>query len=154
MTDGDRPASGLSPTPGLGPAEPLWRLVPTRHADGRGVADFMLLIPGLGGRPVVAREQVVAAIRTVCESYAGRVAFADINYTLNVLWVSVDAEPGLAGQVAQSIRARVPDALLVGGHLGALPGAVVRVERGGWWGRLRRLSRRIPGRLPQPPTEP
>ena len=128
----------------LSPAPPLWRLAPTRAHDGRCLADFMLWIPRLGDRPEPSRERIAQMIREVCESYGEQVAFADLNYAINVLWVSVAAEPGLAGRVAQSIRGRVPDALLVGGQLGAvaLPPATVKSDHSVLrWG-LRRLSRR------------
>ena len=136
--------------PRVGPAQPLWRLAPTRGDDGRCLADFMMLIPGLARKPQACRERVASLIREVCESYGDRVAFADINYRINVLWVSVAADPGLGGQVARSIRQRVPDALLVGGHLGvssALQAAAP--PRDGWWQRLRRLSKGV-ARLPNP----
>ncbi len=134
----------------LDPAQPLWRIAPTRGDDGRYLADFMMLIPGLGGRPQAAREWVASRVREVCESYGEQVAFADINYSLNVLWVSVAAEPGLAGRVAQSIRGRVPEALLVGGQLGAVPTPLARVDRRGLWSRLRGLSRRVTARIQGP----
>ena len=110
----------------------------------------MMLIPGLGGRSQQARELIAGRVREVCESYGHQVAFADINYSLNVLWVSVTAEPGLAGRVAQSIRGRVPEALLVAGQLGAVPAPLVRVQRDGLWSRLRRLSRRVTERIEGP----
>jgi hypothetical protein len=127
----------------LGPAQPLWRVVPTHGGDGRCLADFMMLIPQLGSGPRRRRDQVTQSIRDVCESYGDRVAFADINYSINVLWVSVVAEPGLGGRVAASVRQRVPEALLVGGQL-ATAGALQGVARrpGFWRQRLRRLSRR------------
>jgi hypothetical protein len=134
----------------MDPAPPLWRLAPTRGDDGRCLADFMMLIPGLGGRPERARALVAGRVREVCESYGGQVAFADINYSLNVLWVSVAAEPGLAGRVAQSIRGRVPEALLVGGQLGAVPATPALLGRSALWTRLRRLSRRITARIEGP----
>lgn len=133
----------VTPGPGMTPAEPLWRLAPTRGEDGRSLADFMMLIPGLAGRPGVCRDQVVMSIREVCESYGDQVAFADVNFAINVLWVSVVAEPGLGGRVAGSIRERVPDALLVGGQLalgGGLQGADPPRHR--WWHLLRGLPRR------------
>lgn len=128
----------------LTPAPPLWRLAPTRAQDGRNVADFMMWIPGLGKRSERSRERTARLIREVCESYGGQVVFADINYAINVLWVTVAAEPGLTGRVAQSIRGRVPDALLVGGQLGAmaLPVAEAAKTRPRFWNRFRRLSRR------------
>jgi hypothetical protein len=108
------------------------------------MADFMMLIPGLASRPRLCRDQVAAGIREACESYGDQVVFADVNYTINVLWVSVVAEPGLGGRVARSIRERVPDALLIGGQLAA-GGALTTSgsHRGGWRRRLRGLSRRV-----------
>jgi len=141
----DNPSNGaLHAVRPLSPAPPLWKLAPTRAHDGQCLADFMMWIPGLGDRPELSRERTVRLIREVCESYGEQVAFADINYAINVVWVSVAAEPGLAGRVAQSIRGRVPDALLVGGQLGAavLPAAAVGSVQPNLWWRLRRLSRR------------
>jgi hypothetical protein len=131
----------------FGPAAPLWQLVPTRGEDGRCLADFMMLIPRLGSRPEVCRERVALAIREVCESYGRRVAFADINYAINVLWVSLAAEPQLAGRVAQSIRDRVPEALLIGGQLGAAALPALRPSDHRWWPLhvLVRRSRRLLG---------
>ena len=102
MAMSKKPATtgGMVPPGPFGPAQPLWRVVPTRGDDGRCLADFMMLIPRLGARPRRYRDQVTQAIREVCESYGDRVTFADVNLTLNVLWVSVAAEPGLSGRVA------------------------------------------------------
>ena len=119
-----------------------------RAEDGRCVADFMMLVPGLGARPIPVRERIAGLIREACAGYGGRVVFADVNYAINVVWVSVLAEPGLAGDVARSIRERVPDALLVGGQLGGAstlpvgPTTLLRI-----WRRLRGWSRRA---LPDP----
>ncbi|MCB1787532.1 MAG: hypothetical protein H6953_06760 [Chromatiaceae bacterium] len=125
----------------LAPAPPLWRLAPTRAADGRPLADFMMLIPGLGERPQMVREHIAGSIREVCEAYGDQVAFADVNLAINVLWVSVTAEPGLAGRVAQSIRGRVPEARLIGGQLGASPMPVARGAD--WRARARRCWHRV-----------
>jgi hypothetical protein len=131
---------GLTAAPKYSPAAPLWRLAPTRAEDGRCVADFMMLIPGLGRRPRIYRERVAVLVRDVCESYGRQVVFADINYAINVLWVSVAAEPGLAGQVARAIRQRVPEALLVGGQLGAVAGMpACRTGFAAWRRRIGRL---------------
>lgn len=151
MADDDPPCDALRAGPLFGPAAPLWRLVPTRGGDGRCLADFMMLIPGLGNRPPASRERVANAIREVCESYGEQVTFADVNYAINVLWVSVVAEPCLAGRVAQSIRARVPEALLIGGALGTASLPTVR-RRGtaGLWRPVRVLVRRAVRRLTGP----
>jgi hypothetical protein len=103
----------------------------------------MMLIPRLGAKPPWYRDLVTQAIREVCESYGEQVAFADINYAINVLWVSVAAEPGLGGRVAASVRQRVPEALLVGGLLGTACAVPVAASgANSWRQRLRRLSRR------------
>jgi hypothetical protein len=134
----------------LRPAEPLWRLAPTRHSDGRNLADFMMLIPGLADAGGAGRRHVSDSVRGVCESFGGAVAFAEINYRLNILWVSVEAEPGLTGQVASAIRARVPDALLVGGQLGAMPMLPARRWTWrSWLDRLRALPGPVRARLPR-----
>lgn len=125
------------------PAQPLWHLVPTHGCDGHCLADFMMLIPGLRTRSPQYRDQVAQAIREVCETFGDRVAFADINIPINVLWVSVVAEPGLAGRVAASVREQVPEALLIGGQLGAVSALQASSPRSSFWRRgLRRLSRR------------
>lgn len=142
------------PRDALRPAIPLWRVAPTRGDDGRGVADFMMLIPRLAARSALERTHVEQAVREVCESYDGQVVFADINYRINVLWISIAPEPGLACRVARSVRDRVPDALLVGGQLGAATAcAVVGDGRPRWrawldsaWSKGRVLSR-IPRRV-------
>jgi hypothetical protein len=86
---------------------------------------------------------VTALIREVCESYGDQVAFADVNYAINVLWVSVSAEPGLVGRVAQAIRQQVPEALLVGGQLGAICAITPSGPRNrAWRNHLHGLSRR------------
>jgi hypothetical protein len=126
----------------IDPAEPLWRLAPTHDENGQSLADFMMLIPRLGDCPAGVRDCIGSRIRDVCATFGDRVAFADVNYSLNVLWVSVAAEPGLAGQVAQAIRAQVPQARLIGGQLGAVPSGLVASPGRRLWQRLRRLGRR------------
>ena len=150
MSEEKIPPADLPACSGLGPAVPLWRIAPTRDGDGRCLADFMMLIPRLGSRPHAAREQVALQVREVCRAYGGQVVFAEVNYALNLLWVSVAAEPGLAGRVAQSIRGRIPDARLVGGQLGAVPMPVPGVAGGGLGARLRGLRRRMLRRLAGP----
>lgn len=139
-----------SVTPGLTmrPAEPLWRLAPTRDDDGRGLADFMMLLPGLTGATPVVRQQVADTVREVFAEFGEAVAFADINCRLNLLWVSVEAQPGLAARVASAVRRRLPDALLVGGQLGAVPVLPVNARWKRWWSTLRRLPSPLRARLP------
>jgi len=147
QSDGnDRAIAGGTP---MRPAEPLWRLAPTRGDDGRCLADFMMLIPGLSQAGTGGRRHVADAIRGICEDFGESVAFADINYRLNVLWVSVEAEPGLAGRIAAAIRQRVPGAMLVGGQLGAVAALPTATRRWAWWARIRRLPAPLAACLPR-----
>ena len=133
----------------IDPAVPLWRLSPTHADDGQSLADFMMLVPGLAGGGETARRHVTDAVRSVCEDFGDAVAFAEVNYKLNTLWVSVAAEPGLTARVASEIRQRLPDALLIGGQLGAVP-TLTLVTRGwrAWLQcRLSGLSATLPRRL-------
>jgi hypothetical protein len=125
------------PVTPLSPAEPLWRIAPTRSDDGRNLADFMMLIPGLASSGDAARRHVAETLKAVCAQFDDAVAFVELNYRLNLLWVSVVAEPGLSGRVAQAIRVRLPGALLVGGQLGAVP--TLSVVQSGWRARVLRV---------------
>jgi len=141
-----RPVMSRAP---LTPAQPLWQVAPTRGDDGRCLADFMMLLPRLAGGSETVRQHVTDAVRSVCEDFGDAVAFAEVNYKLNTLWVSVVAEPGLTARVATEIRQQIPDALLIGGQLGAVP-SLPQVTRG-WraWlrGRIGVLSASTPRRL-------
>ena len=94
-------------------AAPLRERVPKRDSEGRLLADFMMLIPDLHGHSQRSVADVLARLaRSLSE--CGDVVFADFNLKLNLLWVSVRARPGVTRDVAMRVRARVPEALLVG----------------------------------------
>jgi len=97
----------------LQPDEPLWKRVPTRDAEGRPLADFMMLIPRLRQKPEEGVRATVAELETVLTFYRRFVVFADLNLRLNLLWVSVKPIPGITLEVAAAIKQRVPEALLV-----------------------------------------
>jgi len=107
----------LSVAPGYEPGGPLHRRAPTRTSSGRPVSDLMLLLPGLrqGLEPVVRR--VTAELSAVLGSFGERVLFAELNLTLGLLWVSVQNEPGLCHEVAQTVRGRLPEVRVVGSWL-------------------------------------
>jgi len=54
----------------------------------------------------------VAGLQAVLGDFK-EVVFADLNVSLNLLWVSVKAEPGIISDVAASIQHRVPEARIV-----------------------------------------
>lgn len=94
-------------------AAPLRERVPKRDSNGALLADFMMLIPGLRQRSHASVEDVLARLARAL-SECRDVVFADFNLKLNLLWVSVRARPGVTRDVAMRVRARVPEALLVG----------------------------------------
>lgn len=129
-------------------ARPLWQVAPSRDAEGEAVADFMLLVPRLRERGPAFAEQAAQAVRRVCEQFAGRVHFADLNLRTGAIWISVDATPGLCREVASAIRLRLPEAVTVGGQMGPLRGELTAVsacgQRVNWLSRIRqRVARRL-----------
>ncbi|KPJ93134.1 MAG: hypothetical protein AMJ53_08005 [Gammaproteobacteria bacterium SG8_11] len=97
----------------VNPADPLWKRVPARDADGRPLSDFMMIIPKLRSRSPQRIKEVVLKIEQVLAYYERHVVFADLNLNLNVLWVSLKPAPGMCLEVATAINLHVPDAKLV-----------------------------------------
>lgn len=96
----------------LSVAPPLWQVAPTRDVDGRPLGDFMMLIPRLRQRPPAYIEQTYRLIQAVLARH-DEVVFANINLSINVLWVSMRYRPGLVLELAGAIRYHVPEAVLV-----------------------------------------
>ncbi len=73
----------------------------------------MMFVPGLRkqARPVV--ENTLRKLHLVLLQYQ-EVVFAHFNLPSNLLWVSLKNRPGLTLEIAAAIRARVPEAVLVG----------------------------------------
>ncbi|NIP73352.1 MAG: hypothetical protein GWO16_10130, partial [Gammaproteobacteria bacterium] len=69
----------LIPSIELNPAEPLWKRVPTRDADGTRLSDFMMIIPKLRARPRARVDRTAAEIQGVLARYQKVVVFADLN---------------------------------------------------------------------------
>jgi len=145
-----------SKTPRLGgftAAEPLWQLAPARSAQGRPVADFMMLIPRLRHRGPAFAEHAAQVLQAICRRFDDQVYFADLNLRTGAIWVSVAARPGLCREVAGAIRAELPQALTVGGQLGAVQGGLIAVDvyhRA--FARISRIRQRVLRRLlPSPP---
>jgi len=102
------PFSGAAIEPGT----PLWQIVPTHGADGRPLADFMMLIPGLRSRPQHVINTTLNNLQKALEQYS-EVVFVNLNLKINVLWVSVNCRPGIILELVTSIQRLVPEALLV-----------------------------------------
>jgi len=50
----------------------------------------------------------------VLSRYEDRVVFADLNFKINVLWVSLENRPGLMSELVAALRIKVPEFHLVG----------------------------------------
>jgi len=102
------PFSGAAIEPGT----PLWQIVPTHGEDGRPLADFMMLIPGLRSRPQHAINAILNNLQKALEQ-CSEVVFVNLNLKINVLWVSVNCRPGIILELVTSIQRLVPEAVLV-----------------------------------------
>ncbi len=107
----------LAAAPVFGPGGPLHQRAPTRASAGRPVSDLMLLLPGLRGglEPVVSR--VSAELSAILAGFGERVLFAELNLKLGLVWVTVPGEPGLCHEVAQAVRAQLPETRVIGSWL-------------------------------------
>jgi hypothetical protein len=121
--------------PILHPGGPLWHHAPARDGDGRPLCDFMALVPGLREGPA-AQELIAAQLQAAFNEFEDRVVFANLNLELGVAWITVVAEPGLTGAVADAIRRRLPSVRLVGSQLRPPRSRLLR-----WAGRVRALLR-------------
>lgn len=96
----------------LEPATPLWQVVPTRGADGRSLADFMMLIPRLNKCPQPIIEITLCNLQKALAPCPD-VVFVNFNLKLNLLWVSVNCRNGLILELVTAIQQRVPGAMLI-----------------------------------------
>lgn len=94
------------------PGTPLWQIVPTHGADGRSLADFMMLIPKLNKCPRHIIDITLLNLQQALEPCPD-VVFVNFNLKLNVLWVSVNCRHGLILELVADIQKRVPGAMLV-----------------------------------------
>jgi hypothetical protein len=91
---------------------PLWQVVPTRGADGRSLADFMMLIPKLNKCPQHVIGITLDNLKRVLAPCPD-IVFVNFNLKINILWVSVNCRPGLILELVNTIQSRVPEAKLV-----------------------------------------
>lgn len=99
---------------GLVPAEPLWKLVPTRDTEGGPVSDLLMIIPKLKTKPEQYIKDTLANIEFALKQFSDDVLFANVDMKLNTLWVSFKAVPGVYGDIVSTLRMNVPEAVLVG----------------------------------------
>lgn len=98
----------------INPAEPLWKLAPTRDEDGGPVSDLLMIIPKLKNRPEKHIKDTLANIEFALKQFSNEVLFANLDMKLNTLWVSFKAVPGVYAEIVSTLRTNVPEAVLVG----------------------------------------
>ena len=98
----------------LSPAEPLWKLAPTRDKDGGPVSDLLMIIPKLKTKPEQYIKDTLANIEFALKQYKNEILFANLDMKLNTLWVSFKAVPGVYGDIVFTLKSSVPEAVLVG----------------------------------------
>ncbi len=98
----------------LNPAEPLWKLVPTRDKNGGPVSDILMIIPKLKTKPECYIKDTLANIEFALKQFSHEILFANLDMNLNTLWVSFKATPGIYVDILSTLKANVPEAVLVG----------------------------------------
>lgn len=106
--------SDLKLSVNLTPAEPLWKVVPTRDAEGGPVSDVLMIIPKLKTKPDHHIQDTLANIEFALKRYGNEVLFANLDMKLNTLWVSFKAVPGIYAEIVSSLQTNVPEAVIVG----------------------------------------
>ena len=96
------------------PAQPLWKLAPTRDEEGGPVSDLLMIIPKLKTRPEQYIRDTLANIEFALKQFSNEVLFANVDMKLNTLWVSFKAVPGIYGDIVSTLKYNVPEAVLVG----------------------------------------
>jgi hypothetical protein len=104
----------LSLSLGIEPAEPLWKIAPTRDEDGNRVSDLLMIIPKLKSKPKHHIQKTLAEIELALKQFSNLVIFANVDMKLNTLWVSFKAQPGLLIEIAAALKLCIPEAVIVG----------------------------------------
>ena len=98
----------------LSPAEPLWKIAPTRDENGDRVSDLLMIIPRLRHKPEHHIRRTLTDIDLALKQFTTDIVFAHMDMKLNTLWVSFKPEPGLLLKIATAVKLQVPEAVLVG----------------------------------------
>lgn len=98
----------------LAPAEPLWKLAPTRDENGGPVSDVLMIIPKLKTKSERHIKDTLANIEFALKQFNNEILFANMDMKLNTLWVSFKAVPGVYVDIVATLRMNVPEAVLVG----------------------------------------
>jgi hypothetical protein len=105
----------------ISPAEPLWKLAPTRDENGGPVSDLLMIIPKLKTKPEQTIKDTLANIDCALKQYGDHILFANLDMKLNTLWVSFKAVPGIYSEIVATLKISVPEAVLVGDSHSRIP---------------------------------
>jgi hypothetical protein len=94
-------------------AEPLRKRAPSHDENGKPLSDFMMLVPGLRGKPKHIVDSTIQDMHIVLTHFSEVVVFAEFNLKLNLLWVSIRSVQGIRFEIASAIQEQVPEAKLV-----------------------------------------
>jgi hypothetical protein len=86
---------------------------PSHDEQGRPLADFMMLIPGLRDKPRHLIDTTIRDVHIALTHFSHAVVFAEFNLRLNLLWVSIRPIHGIRLEIAGAIQRHVPEAKLV-----------------------------------------
>ena len=103
----------LSLFPLLDASQPLRKRAPAVDENGRALSDFMIIIPNLRKRSEQRIQQTMHDSHRVLAGFDDSVVFAELNLRLNLLWISIRPITGIRDDIAQALRAVIPDARLV-----------------------------------------
>lgn len=113
MLPGNRNSTNLKRSLELLRNEPLHERVPTHDEEGNPLGDFMMLFPGLRDQAESVLRSKVEILAEILSQYK-EVVFVDLNVPLNLLWVSIKHKPGLVLELSTFVKAKIPEAKLVG----------------------------------------
>ena len=99
---------------GIEPAEPLWKIAPTRDEEGNRTSDLLMIIPKLKTRPKQHIQNTLSEINAALNQFKHLILFVNVDMKLNTLWVSFKAKPGLFAEITTALKLHVPEAMVVG----------------------------------------
>ena len=99
---------------GVAPAEPLWKIAPTRDEEGNRTSDLLMIIPKLKTKPKHHIQKTLSEIELALQQFKDLVLFVNVDLKLNTLWVSFKSKPGLFAEITATLKLHVPEAMVVG----------------------------------------
>ncbi len=109
----DRSSQEIKHTLELSPNTPLWQRVPTKDESGKYLGDFMMIIPKLKIASPEHQKYTLDALNCVLNRYQETIVFADLNFKMNLLWISIRPVHGIIAEISAAIIESVPEAKII-----------------------------------------